>query len=354
MMPALPIHPDAMRADWLAVQLGKPKTALKGFTYQRVGDGQMCESFRLQLDWAAREDALHAPQSIIAKCPGRELRTREMAKTYHAYELETQWYRHYAALCPARTPHCHRVQLAENGLDFVLLLEDMAPAYQKAQAAGATRAEVLQMLVEAARLHAFAWKQPWLTADWLNRRDPQQSMLASILPDLYVQWAQRYRDRLAPDILAVAKAMVQHYAGSLTSQAAHPSLAHTDLRLDNVLFLPQEQRAVLLDWQSVQRGPHMGDVAYCVATSFTAAEARARAEPNLVRAYYECLCAEGVADYDWTQCWQEYCAAAGVGIIMSVVAGVGVELDEKGQEILALLGERSAWQVMQLDTLSLL
>ena len=350
-MSSLPDHPERMSPDWLAAQLGAEKGALRGFSSKEVGDGQMCQSFRLQLDWAQPRADL--PASIVAKCPHYEARTRETAKTYHAYELETQWYQHHAAQCPARVPHCYCVQLAENGLDFVLLLEDLTPAYQKDQPGGASEEEVLQMLAEAARLHAFAWQQPWLAADWLNRRDPQQEMIVALLPDLYEQWAERYRTRLGADILEAAKAMAHRYGRITASQKTFPSLAHTDLRLDNVLFMKQERRAALLDWQSVQRGPHMGDVAYCIATSFVDAEERARREDELVRTYYAQLCAAGVTDYDWTQCWDAYRLHAGVGVIMSIVAGVGVELTEQGYEIIAVLGERSAQQMMHLETLSL-
>ena len=107
--------------------------ALRGFTAQAVGTGQMCESYRLTLDWhdgPLPGTTSARPETLIAKCPSTNPDSRNIASVTHTYVLETSWYRDLAASVPVRCPHCFFVELDPNGVDFALLLEDMAPAEQ--------------------------------------------------------------------------------------------------------------------------------------------------------------------------------------------------------------------------------
>src|SRR3546814_19634220 len=74
-----PTSPEARTAAWLSDVLGQPGR-LKGFTAARVGTGQMCDSYRLALDW---EDGVAAPASVVAKCPSHEDRKSTRLNSSH-------------------------------------------------------------------------------------------------------------------------------------------------------------------------------------------------------------------------------------------------------------------------------
>ena len=73
---SFPTAPAAMTPDWLGAVLGHPR-GLRAFTATSVGTGQMCDSFRLTLDWT---DESSRPASVIAKCPSHDQASRDVAR----------------------------------------------------------------------------------------------------------------------------------------------------------------------------------------------------------------------------------------------------------------------------------
>src|SRR3546814_13058378 len=80
---SFPTAPEAMTPAWLADKLGQPAGALRGFAAAKVGTGQMCDSFRLTLDWA---EGVAAPATIVAKCPSHDEASRNIAALTGTYE----------------------------------------------------------------------------------------------------------------------------------------------------------------------------------------------------------------------------------------------------------------------------
>src|SRR3546814_2107514 len=95
-----------MTAAWLGDVLGQPGR-LKGFTAARVGTGQMCDSYRLALDW---EDGVAATASVVAKCPSHDEASRNIAKLTGTYVKEVSWYRELAAGPCVAEARCRSVE----------------------------------------------------------------------------------------------------------------------------------------------------------------------------------------------------------------------------------------------------
>src|SRR3546814_11776717 len=72
---SFPTAPETMTPAWLADKLGRSAGALRGFTAAKVGTGQMCDSFRLALDWA---EGVDAPATVVAKCPSPDEASRHI------------------------------------------------------------------------------------------------------------------------------------------------------------------------------------------------------------------------------------------------------------------------------------
>ena len=110
----IPTHPDEMDRSWIEEKLGAPSGSLASVASAPVGTGQMCDSFRLTLDWESHD----GPATIVAKCPSTDQASRNIAKLVHNYELEISWYRDLAAGNNVNCPHCYHAEIAENGVDF--------------------------------------------------------------------------------------------------------------------------------------------------------------------------------------------------------------------------------------------
>ena len=349
-------HPGKFDPDWLAGVLGQPAGALRGLEFAPVGTGQVGDSFRVHLDWSTA--ATNAPATIIAKCPANDPVSRETGGNMRLYEIETSWYREIAKSCAVRCPAHFHAEMGPTAQEFVLLLEDMAPAVQPDQMAGASPDAVAKILSEAAHLHKFRWQDTSL-ADiaWLNYGAGNQDFVKEFLPAVYPEWRARYATRIDAGILDMGAEMVARfdsYAEPNPALGAPPvTITHGDMRLDNMLFFDPSGRACLVDWQTVGVGAPMTDVAYCISTSLADPKERRDSEQQLVRDYLAALGAPITETYSFEQAWQEYRRAAFAGFLMGVISAMLVERTERGDEMFAVMAERSGYMARDLDALEL-
>ena len=349
-MAAIPTHPEEFGTDWLAEKLGAPAGALKGFEAEAIGTGQMCDSFRLKLDWEGHD----GPAAIVAKCPSRDPASRGIARTVGCYALEVGWYRNLAEEIPVNCPHCFHAEIADNETDFALLLADLAPARQGDQLRGAELAEIEAAIGEAAKLHAPYWGRAEIERhQWLRRAEPNQGLVRTLLPGLFEGFRERYRERLAPEILDMGAALVGRIEGYVDRVPAARTVVHADFRIDNLLFHPQTGEVAVVDWQTVAIGAGATDIAYLLGTSIADPGLRAAEERRLVDLYVARL-AEAGAEADPGTVWEEYRRSAFAGFIMAVFASMNVVRTERGDEMFAVMAERPARQALDLDSLALI
>ena len=351
MMVDFPTCPDEISNDWLAATLGQPVGSINGFSATPVGTGQMCDSFRLAIDWKGGQPQ-GAPATIIAKCPSHDETSRAIAGQLGAYRLETSWYLTLANEVQVPRPHCHFSTIAENDVDFLLLLGDLAPARQGDQLGGASKAELLAATAAGAALHAPLWNSPRLEPiDWLQR--DSRPTIKAVFPALYEQFKERYATRLSSDVLALGTALTARMDRYLDREASAYSLQHGDFRVDNILFAPGASAAYVVDWQTLARGSGAFDIAYLIGTSTADAKRRAADEPEIFESWLAGLRAGGVTP-DAAALWQDYRVGAFSGFVMAVFASMNVERTERGDEMFAVMAERPAQQAIDLDSLALL
>ena len=99
-------------------------------------------------------------------------------------------------------------------------------------------------------------------------------------------------------------------------------------------------------------GLPLNDVAYCISTSFLDPYERAGAEKELVKEYHALL--EVNDNYSFEQAWNDYRRGSFVGFLMAVMSAMIVERTERGDEMFAVMAERSGWQALHLDAISFL
>jgi Phosphotransferase enzyme family len=320
-----------------------------------VGTGQVSDSFRVRLtyDRASDTGALDLPPTLIAKVPAAAEASRGAARAFRTYEIEASFYSEVANGLPVSIPGCFYSAYDPEPDEYIVLLEDLAPAKPGDQLAGIGVDQAAAALVELAALHAAGWGSPELAAlPWLNRNTPDgAAFLAGVLTDLYPGFRTRFDGRVEPGTLPLIEDFLPRASGYLGGAVGEPrTLVHGDFRADNLLF--GGPRPFVLDWQTCSYGSAANDLAYFLASSLLVPD-RQQHEEALVRAYHAALTGRGVA-LSWADCWNGYRRHAFGGIVMDIVAAMFVEQTERGDEMFAAMASRHARHALDLDALGLL
>ncbi|NRD88764.1 hypothetical protein C8024_03785 [Sphingopyxis sp. BSNA05] len=315
-------------------------------THEPVGTGQVCDSYRFTCDWAEEGH----PETFIAKCPSADPVSRGAAAIFHLYDMEVGWYRDIADNCSALCPKSYHADIAENEQEFVLLLEDMAPASQGDQLAGASLAQVETTLAQAAALHNFQLASGFDNLEWLDHGTGNSQFLESSLPAGYPVFRERFASLLSPEILDLGQRLVDGIGTYIAHEPAQQTITHGDMRLDNILFHADGRIAALVDWQTCSLGNPANDVAYLIGTSFADPEERRKQEEKLVKTYLSNRPNAPAFEIFW----DEYRRHAFSGFLMAINASLHVEQTERGDRMFAAMAERPARMAIDLDSLSLL
>ncbi|MEP2987492.1 MAG: phosphotransferase [Parasphingorhabdus sp.] len=341
-----PLRPEEFEKAFVEQAFNAPPGSLSSLTHEPVGTGQVCDSYRFTCDWG---DGEH-PSTFIAKCPSAEEISRNAAAIFHLYDMEVGWYRDVASHSGVRCPTCYHAAIAENEREFVLMLEDMAPADQGDQLAGATLVQVETTLTEAAALHNVRPSGGFDKLSWLHHSLANGDFSKNTLINGYPVFRERFTKLLSDDVLDLGAEMVSQMEHYMARDPLEQSITHGDMRLDNILFHSDGQLAALVDWQTCSLGNPANDVAYMIGTSFADPAERHRQEERLVREYL----AQRNDAPSFEKFWDEYRRHSFSGFIMAINASLHVEQTDRGDKMFAAMAERPAQMAMDLDSLALL
>lgn len=317
-------------------------------TASPIGTGQMAASYRLELSYATAVP--DAPACVVAKVASTDEASRQMAAATGAYRREVLFYQQLSDQVGTRTPECFYADIAEDGVSFVALLEDLGPATTVEQIGRCTADQAALALGQAAALHGSSWQQDYLREDWL----PVESvwdMLGSAIPAVSAPWLDRFGEYLDPEHVSAVNRLAEEVGTWLATLRHHRTLWHGDFRLDNLLFDAQGGAVpvAVVDWQSVAAAPGVIDVSYFLGTSLTQAE-REKHERDLVTEYHQQLTSYGVANYSLEECWQEYRAHALFALVLTIPISMGVQATERGDAMFGAMARRAADQIIANDS----
>ena len=192
-----------------------------------------------------------------------------------------------------------------------LLLEDVRGARQADLLAGMSAAEARAVLRAMADFHAGWWGRAEQVAEWLPRWGGDAAERQERYARRAATFLARHARSLPHGAANVVRRLVTGYERVIRGLAGGPStIIHGDLHADNVLLRgpAAEPSAVVLDWQTVARGPAAVDVSLLLVSSLTTAERRAN-EEQLLDEYWQRLVAGGVTGYERADLWHDYRAA---------------------------------------------
>lgn len=344
-MPDLP-NPDTIDAPWLTERLrdaGHEGVTVRGFTKERIGTGQvgMCIRYTLDLEGA---DAF-TPRSLVGKFASDDATSRQTGVLLKNYIKEVSFYRELVGKLSISTPRCYYADIVGEGPEFILLLEDMAPAEQGDQLVGCTPEIARAAVLELVGLHAPSWKDSSLRGqEWLGEPSDMSVQMGKMLYKTNLSgFLERYGARLEKDEVAMLEAAGESDGVMFRLLGDVFSLVHIDYRLDNLLIDGRHTppRISVVDWQSVALGSPLSDVAYFIGAGLLPDDRRP-VEEDLVREYHAALGRAGVSGYDWDSCWRDYRRGTLAGFAVTIIASMMVQQTERGDEMFIAMASRHA------------
>jgi aminoglycoside phosphotransferase (APT) family kinase protein len=330
---------------------GHPGVLVDRFSAEPVGTGQIGRCVRFRLELAG--DGSGVPRSLVGKFPSLDALSRQTGVQLRNYAREIYFYRELAARVPISKPRCYYAEIAGDGPEFALILEDLAPARQGDQLAGASPEVARAAVVELAQLHGPTWCDDSLRGrDLIAEPSPERAAQGR---ELYAQmlpaFLARFAERLAPEEREIIAAVANSHGPPHAYPARPFALVHIDYRLDNLLIDAgvSPPRVSVVDWQSLVLGSPLSDVAYFLGASLLP-EVRRPIERELVRAYHDALLTGGVRDYAFEQCWSDYRRGAFAGFAVTVVASVIVQETARGNDMFTVMARRHARHALDLGS----
>ena len=264
-VPPAQISPKWMTAALAQAGIAATVAAVHG---KRVGTGQVGESVRFTLTYDGDPPA-DAPRTVVGKFPSSDPESRATGVNFGNYFREVWFYQNLAATAGATTPGCLHADVDPDTHDFVLIMEDLAPAVPGDQMRGVTVAAAALVLEEAAKLHASHWGDDALDdLPWLQDSKAARSLSTpGLMTTLWGAFRERYGERIKPDCLAIGEAITADYATFKDGYAGPRCLTHNDFRPDNMMFGTSDggYPVAVVDWQSYGYGCCMADVSYFMA-----------------------------------------------------------------------------------------
>jgi aminoglycoside phosphotransferase (APT) family kinase protein len=181
-------------------------------------------------------------------------------------------------------------------------------------------------------------------------------MLAAMVGASTEGFIEHYGEHISPDDTAVLQAFAPQCGAWLRGRSERFAPVHGDYRLDNLLFGKRTAAGVevaAVDWQTLDIGLPGRDLAYFLGNSLLVEDRRSH-ECDLVRAYFDALIRYGVTGYTFEECFDDYRYGQFQGLMITVLAAVGLTHTERGDAMFMAMSSRACAAIRDLGSLELL
>ncbi len=288
------------------------------------------------------------PSTMIVKLPAVS-EARGAMELLGGYRRELSFYREVAGRAPMDTPRVYTARMADDGVEFVLLLEDLSDWDNADHLAGLSIDRVRICIGQLAGLHAWS-REPAVLEQF-------PSIDTAVARDLLVPafgpgW-EVYRAHTSANVPSVVSAFAERFAeravAALPVLTERDMLLHGDIRADNLFFSGDRMKVV--DFQFTACGAGAADVAYLVTQGLPTAVREGRDEA-LLREYLGHLTAHGVSDYGFDEAWRHYRFAAVYLMVLPVITLNGWDaMPERSRRLCLTLTDRAVAAIDTIDAL---
>ena len=306
---------------------------------ERLGEGEgfMGEIARLRLTYQSGT----GPASLVAKVPTSDEGNRATGRSLGIYEREVRAYDTLLESVDVRRPKAHVARYEARGdeADFlaqmvkaerlplwllrrlvrreqtdadvppcILVLDDLDTLSMGDQLAGCDEARAAAALSAAARMHASTWGERCPEErHWFIGGDAVPRLFHAIYLDNRKTFERRVKPVFRPAVHELARSVRRTGLARIRSlhRETPRCLLHADFRLDNLFFDDTGEVASVIDWQSVNRGPAVLDVAYFITGSVDPSTEEAVID-DLLAHYHRGLVEAGVSGYTLSQLRGDY------------------------------------------------
>lgn len=329
-----PSHPAAISPEWLTVELRKAglidDVEITALSWQSIGTGNVGDSVRFTLAYD-REGPW--PSTIAGKFPASDETSRAIASAFGVYAKEVNFYREIAPRLKVRVPQAYVAEVAPNGVDFILLFEDLGPARAGDQLISCTVADARAAVRQAAAIHAPSWNDAeMLATEWLKPKPEALARRTKLYPAAQAVFRKRYADFLEPELMAICEDLAECVGTWIEREARPRSFVHGDFRLDNLLFDIKGgiEEIAVLDWQTVAAGNGLTDLGFFMGTGIGNA-LRLECEAELLDLYCSEMTRLGVP-LSRDEIWDDYVVGSLRGIVNAVFSAANVKRSPRGDE----------------------
>ncbi|MEM9467688.1 MAG: phosphotransferase [Actinomycetota bacterium] len=334
---------------------------------ERLGEGEgfMGEIARLRLTYGSGT----GPASVVAKVPTSDPGNRATGRSLGIYEREVRAYDTLLASVDVPVPRSHVAIYEARGdeADFladmikaerlplwllrrlvrreqtdadvppcILVLDDLDDLSMGDQVAGCDPDRAAAALTVAARMHASTWGDRCPEErHWFVNGDVVPRLFHAIYLDNRKSFERQVTSVFRPAVFELARSVRKTGLARIRElhERAPRCLLHADFRLDNLFFDRNGDVASVIDWQSVNRGPAVLDVAYFLTGSIDPATPESVVD-DLLAHYHAGLVDAGVGDYDLARLRADYDEA--LLLLLHRMSGLdSLELgDDRGQQLI--------------------
>lgn len=337
---------EALRSAGFAGEVATVRSTTIG-----EGVGMMSGLARLVVDYASGE----GPSTLIAKSEATNEANLGVAQAFDLYRREVLFYRDLARRTSARTPEIYYADIDDDGVGFLLLMEDLAGYRLGDQVEGCGNDEAMAGVEWMGRHHASFWDQ---TDDqdlgFLPLASPSYHS-AALIQGYQLGWEPMLEafDEIIPERYRAMNDAYLRAQPALFEWMATPPLTvtHGDFRMDNLFFgSPADgDPLIALDWQGALRGRGSQDLAYFLSGSVRT-EVRRAVERDLVARWHAVLVEGGVENYSLEEAWEDYRHAVAFGWTVAVViAGTLDRTNDRAHAWMSVMLERSVATMDDLD-----
>ena len=352
-MPRLVSDPGEIDADWLTEALREsgalPTGRVTSVSSNLIGTGKMADNVRYELTYSGAPG--DAPASVVAKLPAAEPTARANSIARKSYLREVRFYQEIARHIPMRTPHTHVALIDDAASDYVILMEDLAPARPGDQTDACTLEQAELAVREAAKLHAPLMNDDsLLESEAINQSGPEGSDLGQrLLLQLSPAFVERFRDRISAEGEALVERFSHGFAAWAQGYDGPRTAVHADYRSENMLFGAAEggHPISVVDWQSPLYACPLVDIAYFLGNGPSTQDRRIH-ERELVETYRKELGAFGV-DLSPDDCWRQYRRNSLHGILITVLGCMTSGQEERSDRMFGNMIERHLQHALDLE-----
>ena len=349
-MSAIPTCPEQLTTEWLTDALstagfldGGRVTAA---SHKIIGTGKMGDNARYTLEYEGETSA--APATLIAKFPAADEQARSMAGAQGAYYNEVMFYRHLAPGTSMRTPEIFATEVSEDRTEFLILMEDMAPAEPGSQLVGESQAHTDLALRQAAKLAASYYGNEEIgNLDYVvaAARTDGGAFGQALMIEYWPQFLERFSHGLSGECIAFGERYAHNHAHFVCRYQGPKTLVHGDFRSENLLF--NGDILTTVDWQTLGESSPLADVAYFLGGSIET-DKRREWEKALIERYSNYLDEEGVT-LAVSDCWEQYREYAMHGLMTTVLGACFTSPAERSDRMFLAMIQHHLQHCVDLD-----